>query len=224
MRLGIDEAIERVAERTSNNSKDIRQKNKQRRNQVTDLFGVDHVASGDGSTPAVVYISVSKSLMYWELFSIKIHIQPIVSTVGSGTSDEAVVVRPTHLSMDLDYSISPDPHTHETRLHNHNLSSGVHHTHTDASDFEVSINGVNVTPYFMAQYGGAWIDGEGVYPSMDMEENYDLLEVASDLIGEGRQADADKILSPGYKPISITSSKPFQVTITELKRHSHTNR
>lgn len=222
MRLSVDEALERIAERTGINTKDIRQKNKQRRNQVTDIYGREHVASGDSGAPAVVYLSISPNFGFLERFQFKLHIQPLVSTVTGGTSDTEVQINNTSLSVSGS-SITPNPHKHTSPSHSHNLVNGVSYTHTDADDFRISVNGVDVTEYLMAQYG-SWIDGEGIYPSTEIEEDYDLLRVASVLTAEGRTEDADKLLSAGYKPVSISSSKPFQAMLVEYTRYSHTNR
>ena len=216
------EAIERVARRTVQNSHDISQKNVQRRYTVVDLYGVEYTRQGDNATPASFYISVSPDLVYYHRFQFKLLIQPFVSDVSGATDSAVVEVNQTSLAV-ANNAISPNPHTHTTNAHNHNVVSGITLTHTTASDFRVSIEGIDITPYLAAQFD-AWIDGEGVYPSLDIEKNYDILTVISDLIGEGRQADADKIKSPGYKRIEVTSSAPFQVTLVNYLKYLHENR
>ena len=104
------------------------------------------------------------------------------------------------------------------------MTAGVTPITTTASDFRVRVEGIDVTPYLMAQYGGAWLNGEGVYPSLNIGEDYDILEVASDLIGEGRQADADKLLRSGYKAIEISAGGPFSVSLVLYLKYSHLNR
>lgn len=222
MRITQDELLYRAVERTAANTQDIRQKNRQRRNQVTDIYGVEYTRQGDANTPAVFYIPVSPASAYLERFSFKLIIQPFASSVGSGTESATVTVNNRSLSVSGS-DISPNPHNHTTQSHTHNLTSGISLTHTTASDFRVSIEGMDVTPYLMAQYG-EWIEGEGVYPSLEIDEDYDILEVASDFMAEGREDDVNKLVRSGYKPVTITSNAPFQVTMVVWVRFSHVNR
>lgn len=225
--MNYDEAFTRLFERTSDLNADRKQKNRQRRDQVTDLFGVEYTRQGDGGAPATFYISVSPDMIYLERFACKLIIQPFISTVsGGGTQSAKVSVQNTSLSVSGN-NISPNPHSHDTAPHTHNIVSGISMTNTDASDFRVLVAGVNVTPYLMAQTDGQWISGEGIYPDALLgndEDWYDFLQVASDLEGEGKDSEADKILSPGYKKIEISSAKPFQVTLVLYLKHSHMNR
>ncbi len=119
--------------------------------------------------------------------------------------------------------ITPNPHTHTTQPHKHSIIPGITLIPTTASDFRVSIEGIDVTAYLMAQYG-TWINGEGVYPSLDIGEDYDVLEVASDLVGEGEETKANKLVGPGYKMIEISSNEPFQSTLVLYLKYSHLNR
>lgn len=222
MRITRDELLYRAVERTASNTQDIRQKNRQRRNQVTDIYGVEYTRQGDANTPAVFYIPVSPASAYLERFSFKLIIQPFASSVGSGTESAVVTVNSRNLSVNND-TISPNPHSHTTDSHTHNLVSGLSLTHTESSNFRVAIEGMDITPYLMAQYG-EWIEGEGVYPSLEIDEDYDILEVASDFMAEGRDSDVNKLVRSGYKPVTITSDGPFQVTMVVWVRFSHVNR
>ena len=222
MILTEEQLLFRAVERTAANHEDIKQKNRQRRNQVTDIYGVEYTRQGDSNTPATFYLPVSPASAYLERFSFKLIIQPFSSTAGSGTESATVDVNNRSLSISGS-SISPNPHDHSTQPHTHNLVSGIALTHTTATDFRVAIEGIDVTPYLMAQYG-EWIDGEGVYPSMEIDEDYDILEVASDFEAEGRTSDVNKLVRSGYKPVTITSNAPFQVTMVVWIRFSHVNR
>lgn len=224
MKVTPQELLVRTVERTAANTQDIRQKNRQRRNQVTDIYGVEYTRQGDKGSPAVFYIPVSPASAYLERFSFKLIIQPFASSIGAGTESATVEVNSRSLTYDeSDKKITPNPHNHSTEPHTHNLVSGISIVHTDASDFRVSIEGIDVTPYLMAQYG-EWIDGEGVYPSLEIDEDYDILEVASDFMAEGREDDVNKLVRSGYKPVKIESDKPFQVTMVVWVRFSHVNR
>lgn len=233
MLLTTEEALERVAQRTVDNTVDIRQKNKQRRHKVEDLYGVEYTRLGDSGAPARFYISISLDMVYIERFEFKLIIQPFVSTAGSGTSAAVVSVNDTRLEVEEalaeenephSHGIEPNPHRHSTEPHTHNIVAGITLIETTASDFLISIEGIDVTPYLMAQYGGEWIDGQGVYPSLEIGRNYDILEVACDLEAEGRHEDADKLVSPGYKSVEISSGAPFQVTLVNYLKYSHLNR
>lgn len=244
MILTQEEALIRISERVAENKKRIDQMLKQRRNQVVDMYGVEYTRQGAANSPARFYISISPDMVYLERFEFKLIVQPFLSMAGtigatrlsaSGEGIEYGVVTPEDLQNIIngdecsDYpddeggsggsitGISPNPHTHS-------VTAGITPITTTANDFRISIEGIDVTPYLMAQYGGEWLDGEGVYPSLEIGKDYDILEVASDLIGEGRKADADKLLRSGYKAIEITAGSPFSITLVNYLKYSHCNR
>lgn len=243
MILTRDEALLRTMERTAENQRRISRSLKQRRNQVVDLYGVEYTRQGASGVPARFYISISPDMVYLERFEFKLIVQPFfvlgsiagTSLSVSGSAGGYDVI--THEDLEdilassgcsdlpddtggsgsISGSITPNPHTHS-------MNAGVTTFATTANDFQVKIEGVNVTPYLMAQYGGNWLNGEGVYPSLEIGKDYDILEVASDLIGEGRKADADKLIRSGYKSIEITAGSPFNITLVLYSKYSHLNR
>lgn len=243
MILTQEEALIRISERVAENKKRIDRMLKQRRNQVVDLYGVEYTRQGAANSPARFYISISPDMVYLERFEFKLIVQPFISTVGgigmttltasgSGGGYEVITAQDltnilnssscSSLPDDTDGSgtttgISPNPH-------NHDVIPGITAVPTTANDFRVSVEGIDVTPYLMAQYGGEWLNGEGVYPSLEIGRDYDLIEVASDLIGEGRDEDANKILRSGYKAIEITAGSPFSITLVNYLKYSHLNR
>ena len=217
------EALERVARTTANSAKNISQDNTQRRNQVVDLYGVEFYRQGDGGAPARFYLSISPDMVYMERFEFKLIIQPFISTVAAGGVQSATVtVDNTSLSVS-GTTITPNPHKHTTQAHTHTITGGIAMSQTTAKDFRITIEGIDVTAYLTAQYD-AWIDGEGVYPSLDVDKNYDILEVASDLIAEGRDSDADLLTRSGYKMVEISSNTPFSVVLVAYLKYSHLNR
>ena len=217
------EALERVARTTANSARNISQDNTQRRNQVVDLYGVEFYRQGDGGAPARFYLSISPDMVYMERFEFKLIIQPFISTVAAGGVQSATVnVDNTSLTVS-GTNISPNPHKHTTQAHTHTITGGIAMSQTTAKDFRITIEGIDVTAYLTAQYD-AWIDGEGVYPSLDVAKNYDILEVASDLIAEGRESDADKLTRSGYKMVEISSQTPFSVVLVAYLKYSHLNR
>ena len=223
MILTPEEAFLRVAERTAENTRSISRSLRQRRNQVVDMYGVEFTRQGDANSPARFYISITPDLVYLERFEFKLIVHPFLSTVGGGTGAATVAVDETSLSVSGS-TITPNPHKHTTQSHTHTIVSGVTPVQVTATDFRVKIENIDVTPYLMAQYGGNWITGEGVFPSLDIGKDYDILEVASDLVGEGRNADADKLVSSGYKAIEISANGPFGVTLVLYLKMSHMNR
>lgn len=77
MNIGFDEAITRLAERQNDLSKDISQKNRQRRTGFVDLYGIEIQRSGN---PAQFYISISPDLEYYERFQFKLFVQRFTGT------------------------------------------------------------------------------------------------------------------------------------------------
>ena len=92
-----------------------------------------------------------------------------------------------------------------------------------SSGFRVHVDGVDVSAYLAAQYDG-WIGGEGIYPSLDPGDVYDLLEASSDLRAEGNVELAEKIVSPGYKKIEVFGTCLFTARLQPECSFSHTNR
>lgn len=244
MILTPEEALVRVSERVAENKKRIDRDLKQRRNQVVDMYGVEYTRQGAKNHPAKFYISISPDMVYLERFEFKLIVQPFQSAVGGiGSTSLTVSGGPGGAEFitaeDLDdilnanscsgypddssgggggsASISPNPHTHT-------VTAGITEATTTANDFRVRVEGIDITPYLMAQYGGNWLNGEGVYPSLEIGKDYDILEVASDLIGEGRKTDADKLVRSGYKAIEISASSPFSITLVNYLKYSHLNR
>ena len=220
--MTIDRAINRIAERTFDNTETIRQMKRQRRNQVVDIYGMEFTRQGGPGAPATFYISISPDMIYLERFEFKLIIQPFLTTTGVSTSTATVSIEETSLSIQ-NSQISPNPHTHTVTTHTHSTSPGASLTPVSGTGFTVSIEGIDVTPYLMAQYG-TWIDGEGVYPSIKIDKDYDILEVASDFIAEGRPEDADALTKAGYKKVEVTGTKLFSVTLVLYCKFSHLNR
>ena len=214
------EALERVAQVTAKNATLLRQNYTQRRDAPVDLYGIEFYRHGDANYPATFYISITPDMVYMERFEFKLIIQSFMSTAGEiGETDlsagpYATVQEPRLILSDQ--AVTPNPHTHT-------ITPGLSSTAVTASDFRVKIEGIDVTPYLMAQYDG-WISGEGIYPSLDINKNYDILQVASDLVAEGNASGADLLTSSGYKKVEISSGSPFDVVLVNYLKMSHANR
>lgn len=220
MRMTYDTALNKMAERIADRTIDSRQDQLQRRNQVVDIYGMEFTRQGDSSHPATFYISVSPDLIYYERFEFKIIIQPFAMPIGGSgaTGVASVVVNDTSLTVN-NSTITPNPHRHSTDPHNHSLDAGVSLFSSSVSDFEIWIEGIDITPYLKAQYEGAWINGEGVFPSADLK-NYDILDIAGQLLPWQKGV----ILAPGYKKVELRGTGLFNATLVNYLKYSHVNR
>lgn len=194
-----------ISENVYNLKKKQRRANLQRRNGNVDIYGYEFYRQGDVDAPAEFGISVSQDLVYFERFEFKLIIQPFLSSVsGAGMS-------PVDLQIEND-EITPNPHTHT-------LTSGIASSSSAISGYRIEIEGIDLTAYFMAQFDGEWITGEGIYPRDDLS-NYDVLKACGYLSEEDRH----KILSAGYKKIRIYADAPFNVTLVNYLKYSHRGR
>ena len=87
--MNYDDALIKVAERTQNNRKQNRQDTMQRRHQVTEIYGQEYTAQGDSNTPAIVYLPVSKDLVYHEVMELQIRISGFEMPVKGGETTNA---------------------------------------------------------------------------------------------------------------------------------------
>ena len=191
--ITIEQAINRIAEKTYENSLDIRRKNLQRRHQVVDLYGVEYSRLGDGNNPAIVYISISPDMEYLERFQFKLIITPFRSSVGSMSGSGTASVGETELSIehdvvatniggdDYDISVSdpsldPNPHSHSIDGLTITATPGITISNIPSSaQFRVKVfdpvddptmeDAVDITEMLASQYNNQWISGAGVYPS-----------------------------------------------------------
>lgn len=224
--MTIDSYLNRLAERTYDNTRQLRRANLQRRNGMEDLYGVMYSAEGDAENPASFYISLSPDYVYLEQLAFKFRIRPFTTTVKGGTSSATVDVDPTLLAVSNDV-ITPNPHDHTTQPHTHNMVSGKAFVHTTSSYFRVRIAGIDITPYLIEQHDGAWISGEGIYPNdslQNLKDFYDILGVVSMMYSEGNTADAETILYPKMQLVEIVSDAPFGVDAYLYKKYPHLNR
>lgn len=222
MILTESEYLEKIARNTAENKQILSEGLKQRRNQVVDQNGVEYTRQGSANFPATFYISISPDMVYLERYEFKLLIASFISSNGISTNVSVPTVEPTSLTV-AGGAITPNPHTHDVTPHTHGLNAGISSTPTTASDFRLRVDGIDISAYLAAQHN-AWITGEGIYPSTNINKNYDLLKVASVMHAEGRHTEADLITKAGYKKIEISSGSPFSVTMSLYLKYSHTNR
>lgn len=216
----IDDAMEFLAERVAGVAEDGNQAKRQRRNQVVDVFGMEFTRFGDANTPATFYLSISPDLIYYERFEFKIIVSPFIMPIGNlgATNASSVIVNPTSLGTS-GAAITPNPHDHNTQTHTHNVTAGATLFPSTLTNATLSIEGIDITPYLIAQHPDPWVSGEGIYPGSG-NANYDILDVASQLPAWQQGA----ILQPGYKKVEFTPNGVCNVTFVLYCKYSHTNR
>ncbi len=215
--------LEMVAEKTYYNARKLSQNDRQRRDEFVDLYGIEFSRNGSEDTPAVFHVSVSGDASYLERFQFKIVIESFQSTAGSETTTTSVKEVPdvvTGDTLNLYDTLTPNPHKH-------NIVPGMSTIPVTTSNFTIKCEGIDITAYLLAQCvenGWNWFSGEGVYPSSDLEQSFDLLEVACDMKAEGNEANANKILRQGWKPITLSADAPFYATMVLYLKYQHMNR
>ena len=222
-----DEILNRLAERTSDNTKQLRRGVQQRRNGMEDLYGVMFSADGDEDAPATFYISLSPDMVYLQRFAFKFVIKPFATTVKGGSTAATVIVEGTELLFNEEQLLVPNPHTHLTLPHTHNMTSGKTFIDTTSDYWRVKIDGIDITAYLREQHNNQWIDGEGIYPTNrleDQEDFYDILDVCSMMIANGEKTKADKILEPKFKKVEIVSDAPFSIDAYLYMKYSNISR
>ena len=103
---------------------------------------------------------------------------------------------------------------------------------SEGRDWKVLIANRDITAYLKEQQdidpADPLFSGEGVYPNNqlgdDIENFYDILDVVSVMIAEGNEDDAEAIMKPVFKPVDITSKKPFAVDAYLYLKYSNLNR
>lgn len=223
--------LELVAEKTYQNSKKISQNDRQRRDEFVDLYGIEFArnsVSKNGRHQAQFRVSVSGDAAYMERFQFKVEIEGFQSTAGSETSSVAISEYPDTVSGDtliLKDTLNPGSHKHS-------IVPGSATIPVTTSNWTVHCENIDVTANLMAQcvengWSPGWFSGEGVFPSKDLEQSFDMLEVASDFEALGTEQgkqDAETILKQGWKPITITADQPFFATMVLYLKYQHMNR
>lgn len=74
MVLTLNSLLNRIAEKTVDNTSQLRKGVNQRRNGMEDLYGVPFYAVADSNNEAKFYVSVSPDIVYFERFAFKLHI------------------------------------------------------------------------------------------------------------------------------------------------------
>lgn len=86
-------------------------------------------------------------------------------------------------------------------------------------DITVSIDGIDFTPMFKAQYGGNWINKYAIYPSERPNEGYDVMLAAHGLTEEERK----RIYTSGEHIVEVNGSIQADVTMRVYLKYNHLN-
>lgn len=239
--ITIEQYMNILAEKTYDNSRQLKKDVHQRRNGMEDLYGVCFSANGDAQHPATFYVSLSPDYVYLERFAFKFVIKPYASTVAgasssgggggeSGATSLAIESEVDSGTSTLVESIDPNPHAHSeggggtTTV---TVDYGIHKINTTSTNWRVHIGGIDITPYLIAQHDGEWINGEGIFPSGELgqpKDFYDILEVCDVMTDMGEITERDKILESEFKKVEIFSDAPFGVDAYLYVKISHLNR
>ena len=197
---------------------------------MEDLYGVCFSANGDKSNPASFYISLSPDYGYLQRFAFKFVIKPFSSSVagasGGSFSLEATEITATE-DANNNITLRPNPHTHTVISSGGHIDYGISNIGTVSTNWRVLIDGIDITAYLIAQHDGAWINGQGVYPTNKLngvEDFYDILEVCDVLTDEGEVGKREQILASTFKRVDIASDAPFGLDAYLYLKYDHTNR
>lgn len=247
--ITLDQYLNSIAEKTLDNSRQLKRDIHQRRNGMEDLYGVCFSANGDASHPARFYVSISPDMVYLQRFAFKFVIKPYRSTVSGLSGVGSLEIGETSLTVNVDEasdvisgtstladtasgSITPNPHNHTASGGVSGLSYGVKEIATTSEDWVVKVSGVNITPYLKEQQNldpsDPLFSGEGIYPSRELTEGvenfYDILDVASVMYAEGEDENAKELIKSEFKTVEIYSNQPFGVDAYVYLKYPHLNR
>lgn len=245
--ITIDRYMNMLAERTLDNSRQLKKDVHQRRNGMEDLYGVCFSANGDANTPARFYISLSPDYVYLQRFAFKFVIKPYTSSVAGVSGGGSMSIGSTELTLngsgddvisgtstlaDSAQSVTPNPHTHSASGGSASLDYGVTKINTSSKDWQIKVSGIDITPYLKEQQdidpNDPLFSGMGVFPNNslieDVENFYDILDVASVMYAEGEDDDANELLKSEFKQIDICSNQPFGCDCYCYLKYAHLNR
>lgn len=222
-RVSYEQYLNMLSERSIDTTRQLRRNINQRRNGMEDLYGVCFTANGDANHPATFYISLSPDYVYLQRFAFKFVIKPYTSSVAGATTSIDSVTESIYVmegTSTLTEEMSGQGATTE-------LDYGIKTFNTTSVEWRVLIDDIDITAYLIEQQGGAWIGGQGIFPNNrleDVEDFYDILDVASVLTAEGKVSERERLLSPTFKKVQIASDQKFGVDAYLYLKYANTNR
>lgn len=201
MRNTLQSALNVLSERTYYSKRNLAEKDRQRRNQVVDLFGIDlsRISSASkretGKQDAILYVSVSSDLVYYERFQFKIYIDDTTA------ENFQILARIRVEQSDDEYEwedFDLTPYLREQQ-------DGEWITGESDTAFPNNSDVVDADP--------------------DEPPNaYDILDVASTLEAQGKQNIAEALLRPGFKQFIVRAESSFFAAMILYLKYSHLNR
>ena len=202
MRLTSQKQLNILAERTYDLKQNLSEKDKQRRNQVVDLYGVDISRDSNSRNEAVMYVSVSFDLIYYMRFQFKVYIE-----TDSATQFQ-ILVRSKVYNED----------TEKYQLKNIDITP-----YLIAQQDGEWIDGERKDS---AGYTLAW-PSNGLPEDEDSDSPpnaYDVLEVIDMMRAEGKEYEAQALERAEYKPFIIKANAPFFAAMSLYLKYSHVGR
>lgn len=200
MSMTLRKQLNILAERTYDNKRDISEKNKQRRNQVVDMYGMDISRESNSSNPyglkgdtATLYVSVSPDLVYYERFQFKLYIN------SNSAENFQIFVRTKYT------------HDGEYKMGNIDITP-----YLKAQEDGEWIEGGRETAY----PNNVLEDADPTAPA----NAYDMLEVADMMYAEGNEEQAEAILRPEFKKFLVRADGEFFCAMILYLKYSHLNR
>lgn len=87
---------------------------------------------------------------------------------------------------------------------------------SQATQFQLFIDGIDMTPYFKAQWRGQFLNGNGIFPNNQLGR-YDVLKACGYMDEKKRE----RVLRPGYKDVRIYGNAHFKVKVYNYLKYSH---
>lgn len=190
-----------LAEKTYDLKRNVSEKDKQRRNQVVDLYGIDFYRESHQTNSkhlVSIWVSVSPDLVYYERFQYKLYVadtestnfqMKVVSEVkqDDGKYEEQLIDITPYLKAQTGGKFIDEGGREKPYPNDHDLDEEEHDIDKPAAA-------------------------------------YDLLEVAGDMYAEGNDELAAAILRPEFKRFELISDAPFKCALILYLKYSHLGR
>ena len=176
-------------------------------------FYLNHPSTGGGSgSSESVYLNINKSL---SLNDYQLASKGDIDSMF--TSDSVGNVPTLDKTVGGSITVTPNPHNHGGG--GGGTSSSTTTASFDPSSVEIWLDGVDLTPYFIAQYGQNLIHGYGVYPT-DGVATYDILEAVNFM----SSSESEKVLRTGYKRFEVKADGLVDIKIHLYLSYNFVNR
>lgn len=193
--MDISTAINRIAERTTENRQLWGQSLRQRRSEFTDIYGIPfRTDEVDNNKTFTFHVSISSDMEYYERFQMQLYV--------------ATTVEDAPIDPDLFKIEMTDAETYDTEVADDYIW-------VDLSEYfiEQKDEWPDSTGYYPAEQQGG-----------DVIDYYDVLDACGMLVAEGHPLLKDMLLQAGNKLIRVSSGTKCNVTLTLFLKYSSVNR